>query len=507
MSRLIPALIVVGVLGVGHTALAQGPIWTRVAGSTRYDRSLAVAVDADKNVYQAGTTQGPFDGQKTVLGEAMCLIKYDASGTKLWTRFYGSKGVYPWAMAVDASNNVYVTGVFSDRLLGQKKRAGQEDLFLLKLDRDGNEIWIRTASSKGNDFAAGLAIGASGNVYVAGYASAALDGQPNAGDYDIVLLKYNPAGERLWLRTQGTAKSDLAQSIALDAQENLFVAGSTTGPVSIPKYELNDIYVAKYDKDGNKLWQRLLGGERADEAEEVAVDSQGNVYVAAYSHSDLDGLKAVGDGGGKYLIKLDSKGTKLWTRVVTPMTIGRLAVDRADNIYLAGNTVHRSDCLLFQYDRDGALRWGRRWGTPEDDWITAMAIDADGIVYVAGETAGRPAGQKNAGDADLYLVKYNPRPPSFDCAKAKSVQEVLICQSARLSSLDSEIDQLYQANLDTVVALFIPGATEADVKADQLRWMRSRRNACTTAEQLEAAMTERVASLTAILRARNPGQR
>jgi hypothetical protein len=487
-------VIVLAVLAASHRASAQALLWSQVSGSTGYDRSLAVAVDADRNVYQAGIAARAFDGQSTPSpGDGvMYLIKYDASGAKLWTRFYGTNLVYPAAMAVDAKKNVYVAGSFYDQLFGQTKRAGPNDLFLLKLDPDGNKIWLRIASSAGSESAAGVAIGGSGNIYVAGYAEAALEGQPSIGSYDFVLLKYAPDGERMWVRTHGTTKMDVANSMALDAQENLYLAGSTIGPVSLPNYDLEDMYVAKYDKNGSKQWERLFGTKRLDTANDVAVDRRGNVYVGGIAGARLDDPTGAALPS-QYLIKLDSKGSTIWTRVLP--VLGRLATDNADNLYVAGVSVSRGkgrDFDLAQYDSDGKWRWSRAWGTSTDDALTAMAVDPEGLVYLAGETSGRPSAQKDAGETDLYVAKYNPRPPSFDCSKATSVQELLICKSPSLSSLDSEIDRLYRASLDN---------DEAKTRSSQLRWLRSKRSACGTPEELEVAMKKRVSALNDMLHA------
>ncbi|HXU82802.1 MAG TPA: SBBP repeat-containing protein, partial [Polyangia bacterium] len=203
--RRVAILTVAGVLGLCGSTSAQSALWTRLSESTPPCRPGAMAVDAAKNIYVAGYTVGRSKGG-SLHAEGMCVMKYDASGQPLWTRIYGApKAAFPYGMAVDPSNGVYVAGSFYGSFLGQKS-AGGSDVFLLKLDGDGEKVWMRSSGSRGEETAAaGLAMGKSGSLYVAGYSTRATRGERSQRDFDMFLLKYSPAGDRLWSRTHNAA--------------------------------------------------------------------------------------------------------------------------------------------------------------------------------------------------------------------------------------------------------------------------------------------------------------
>jgi hypothetical protein len=151
-------------------------------------------------------------------------IKYSPSGQRLWVRRYnGPDDVKDeaTAIAVDAQGNVYVTGYSYGGL------ATDYDYATIKYDTDGNRKWVRRYNSPGNDYDAAyaIAVDSQGNVYVTGFSFS------SSVSVDFATIKYSPSGERLWVRRyngQGNS-SDKAFAIALDSQGNVYVAGSSTG--------------------------------------------------------------------------------------------------------------------------------------------------------------------------------------------------------------------------------------------------------------------------------------
>ena len=121
------------------------------------------------------------------------MVKYNSSGTKQWTKQLGSSSAdYATGVAVDSSGNVYAAGYTNGDLDGSN--AGGWDLFVVKYNSSGTKQWTQQLGSSGGDGAYGVAVDSSGNVYAAGTTKGALDGNTNAGSYDLFVVKYNSSG-------------------------------------------------------------------------------------------------------------------------------------------------------------------------------------------------------------------------------------------------------------------------------------------------------------------------
>lgn len=239
-------------------------------GSCLYD----IAVDSLGNVYVTGTNYLWLScGQPT--SYELMTIKYDPNGNWLWGTLYKpvtSAGGLAYALAVDISGNVYVTGfISSGGVYGQ-------DYATIKYDPNGNRLWAAQYNGSGNnsDQARALALDNSGNVYVTGLSAGSGTG------YDYATIKYDPNGNQLWVaRYNGDGNSsDRAYAIALDESNNVYVTGYSTG--SGTGY---DYVTIKYDTNGNQLWVKRSNGpqNKGDYATELAIDNAGNVYVAGYA--------------------------------------------------------------------------------------------------------------------------------------------------------------------------------------------------------------------------------
>jgi len=393
----------------GGTAL-----WTRQFGTPTFDEALGVTTDAS-GVYVAGYIQGVLSSNPDAF-----VRKYDAGGTELWTRVFGGNvGGTDEALgvAVDASG-VYVTGFVSGALPGQTSAGGiGNDAFVRKYDTAGNELWTRQFGSPVGDNATGVAVDTTG-VYVTGFTIGALPGQTNLGSNDVFVRKYDGSGSEVWTRQFGQPGTDDAFGVATDTS-GVYVTGLMQGPSS------SDVFLRKFDTGGNEVWSRQFSGFRSFTDVARAVDADGNVYVTGQVAGPSPGQSAAG-GVNAFVRKYDAAGNDLWTREFGsdgPDSASGIAVDDS-GVYVAGYVfgtlpgqtgLGGQDAFVRKYDADGNVIWTRQFGAPgttvpfnPNPDDSASGIAADATgVYLVGATTGTFAGQTGAGGQDAFVRKYD----------------------------------------------------------------------------------------------------
>ena len=156
------------------------------------------------------------------------------------------------------------------------------------------KVWTRLAGSGSYDDGYAVAADNFGNGIIAGATQGSLEGG-NAGRYDLFVAKYDPAGNRLWLRQRGTIEREFAYGVATDASGNIYVTGYTgSGLDGNTSFGLWDVFLTKFDSSGNWQWTKQDGTGQDDEGRAVATDSSGNVYITGYVRGNFHGITRVG---------------------------------------------------------------------------------------------------------------------------------------------------------------------------------------------------------------------
>ncbi|EMS86544.1 SBBP repeat-containing protein [Leptospira noguchii] len=224
---------------------------------------------------------------------------FSNTGTRQWTRLLGAAGSVTVAYGItsDSSGNIYSTGQTSGNLDGQIL-TGTQDLFVTKYDGSGNKQWTRLLGVAGTTSQAnGIRPDSSGNVYTIGYTLGNLDGQILTGIQDLFVTKYDGSGNRQWTRLLGVAgQITQANGIASDSSGNMYLTGRASGNLDGQVLTgTQDLFVTKYDSGGNKQWTRLLGAAGiSTTAYGVTSDGSGNVYTVGTTAGSLDGQTLTG---------------------------------------------------------------------------------------------------------------------------------------------------------------------------------------------------------------------
>lgn len=285
--------------------------WVQKAGGTDDDRGQSISIDSAGNSYVTGFFKGTATfGTVTLTAPttdtAVFVAKYDTNGVLQWAQQAGSGIGRGLGIAADSSGNSHITGFFSGTMtFGSSGNqvsvtsAGGVDAFVAKFNSSGAPQWLQRAGAGStlNDQGNSIAVDSSGNAYVTGSFQSATGfaatfspsvSLTSVGGNDIFVAKYNSAGALLWARRDGGTSDDNAAGIALDSFGNSFVVGNYQGTasfgssgntVSLPSAGSTDIFIAKYDTNGNFVTVNQFGSTGFDGATAVAVDGAGSAYV------------------------------------------------------------------------------------------------------------------------------------------------------------------------------------------------------------------------------------
>jgi len=363
------------------------------------------------------------------------------------------------ATAVDAAGNVYVAGQFADQVqfgptVLTSASPGIDDLFVAKLNANGQYLWAVRAGGGNLDLAYGLAVDAAGNVYLTGYfrdtalfggtslTSAGVSG--SSAPPDVFVAKLNAAGQWLWAVRGGGDRSDRGTDVQVDAAGNVYCCGffrgdaATFGPFTLPLPALDpsDAFAAKLDANGQWLWVVRAGGTGQDVADALAVDGSGNAYVTGTFRSataDFGPVTLTNAGapttGGLFVAKLGPSGTWLWTQGnsgTAAFATCQVATGTGGHVYVAGSVSGTGaglggvpvlpqggqDVFLAQLDAAGAWRGVHTAGGTGDDYCTALVLDGQDAAYLAGRFQGAadfgPTRLVSAGQEDVFVARLTP---------------------------------------------------------------------------------------------------
>ncbi|OGP73264.1 MAG: hypothetical protein A2W09_08295, partial [Deltaproteobacteria bacterium RBG_16_50_11] len=322
------------------------------------DEAHDIILDAGGNIYVAGSYLDPSSGSHDYL-----TTKYDPTGHMIWAKTYGTPcDDYPTKIRIDSGGNVYVIG---------NSFGVNCDTSLMKYDSSGNLIWVKNdLEYNGQGFYNGMAIDAEGNIYLTG---------PfwlGSSYTNLVTEKYDPSGKLLWTNTYGSyATGEDGYGITVDESGNVYVAGAFYGNTMM------DFLTLKYNKAGNLLWVKTYQGEHNGFAYGIALDGSGNIYVAGPS---FNGTKS-----NYLVFKYDPSGQTLWSQTYDTGKddyATDIAVDGSGNAFVTGYSFNGSnlDYLTVKYDQSGNVLWAKSLDAGGNDEALGIAVDGNGDPCVTG---------------------------------------------------------------------------------------------------------------------------
>ena len=345
-------------------ALNEDWQWVKQAGGTGGDEGNGIATDSSGNSYVTGSFSGTATFGSTSLTSSgssdIFIAKLDSAGNYLWAKQAGVTILnYSQGIATDSSGNSYVTGYFrGTATFGTtsltSNGSSYNDIFVAKLDTDGNYLWAKKAGGTSDDYGYGISTDSSSNCYVTGgFAGTATFGTTSligSGYTDIFIAKLDTNGNYLWAKKAGGTRSDNGYGVATDSSSNCYVTGSFMGTATFGTTTLvnsstsyADIFIAKLDMSGNYLWAKKASGINWDSGNSIAIDSSGNSYVTGeFNGSATFGTSTLISNGyyDIFIAKLDTNGNFLWAKQAGGTTAdggNGIATDDSGKSYVTGH--------------------------------------------------------------------------------------------------------------------------------------------------------------------------
>jgi hypothetical protein len=363
-----------------------------------------------------------------------------------------------YAIAVDTSGNVYTTGIFDDTAdfdpgpgVFNLVSAGGYDIFVSKLDINGNFVWAKNISGPGLNRSYSICVDATGNVYTTGTFDGTTDFDPGPNTFnltsissaDIFISKLDPAGNFAWAKQIGTSLFNVGTSITSDIAGNIFTTGYFLGLTdfdpgmgifNLTSAGSNDIFILKLDTSGNFIWAKRMGGLNDDYGRGISVCSNGDIYTTGYykGTSDFDpGLGVFNLSAPAthdvFISKLDALGNFVWAKSITGSDDDfgfALATDAMNNVYATGcfqgtadfdpgvatynlTTAGLNDIFILKLNTLGNFVWAKQIGGIYDDYARGIASDVSGTVYTAGNFKGTVDFDPGPGVDDLISTGNN----------------------------------------------------------------------------------------------------
>lgn len=369
---------------------AQDWAWAKSAGGLQKVESYSIAIDSAGNSYVTGWFENSLEFGTTTLVASVSgnqyasdifIAKYDKDGDFVWAqRAGGTNYDYGTSIATDPSGNVYVTGLFIGTVnfgsLSITSSTVDYDVFIAKYDASGNALWVKKGGGSVWDVGNGIAVDKFSNCYITGgYRNTATFGTTSftsAGNYDIFVAKYDSNGNFIWAQSAGGTGDDRGQGISVDPLGNCFITGFFKGTITIATNTIvssgdSDIFLAKYNSSGVAQWGKRAGGIAADEGNSIKVSKAGSIYVTGYytDSAIFDTTAVTGYGNTDIFAAMyDFKGDLIWVK-----KYGGSWIDKGYGISV--------DTFSNVYVT------GSFWGTGQFDTISVAAYNQDDA-FVAG---------------------------------------------------------------------------------------------------------------------------
>ncbi len=512
--------------------------WGHGLGSTQNDVAYDIVADSSGNVYVTGSFENTLDfdpgpGVVDLVSTGstdIFIAKYDSTGQLIWAKSAGgTEDDVAYGIKLDKAGYVYTTGYFKntadfdpDASVHDLSSFGEGDIFILKLDSDGNFLWVQQMGGSGQDEARSISLDKTGNILTTGSFSDISDFDPSTdvmnlssnGLSDIFISKIDSSGSILWARSVGGNEIDAAHSIATDEEGSVVLTGFYSDTVDfdpggnihlLQSNGVKDIFILKLNSDGLWQWADSFGADEDDEGNSIICDKAGNVYSTGSFRKKVDfnpdppvvninstGLTNI------YISKVDHDGHYVWVKNFYGQDDeGKsITLDNLGNVYTTGSfsvgtdfdpgalqlslyTNHRN-VFISKLSPNGVFIWVNQLSASTGAQGNAISTRSSAYVYCAGyyfnnidldPTLGIDLKDNHGSNEDFFILQLKQCQPQSVVLYVNACEPYLAPDGITLWTTSGTYQSIIPTSLgcDSVITVHltiaVPGVTDVTVSS------------------------------------------
>jgi hypothetical protein len=363
--------------------------WQKTIGGFGSDGGRSIVQTSDGGFVITGYTFSQGTGDADIL-----VVKTDSMGNVEWSRTFGGAGTEYGNACTIAENGYLVTGYTTS--FG----AGSKDVYVVKLDKNGNAVWSKTYG--GESWDVGMSACSTGN----GYMICGFTHSHGAGEEDVYVIRIDENGNELWTKTYGGERFEFGNSITKTGSGH-YVIGATTGTFGGGN---SDMYLLEIDEEGNVLWTKSIGGQLNSilpEAGRTPFDWCSQMKACSDGGYILVGYSNARDIMNVFVVKTDGKGNVLWGKNFGNSTFydyGYSVSENSSGEYVVCGTSKsikdNNDIFVAKLDDRGNIISRKTYGGNGSDFGSAVIVSREGDIVLAGQSNGTGFGL-----FDVFVMK------------------------------------------------------------------------------------------------------
>ncbi|WP_051437540.1 T9SS type B sorting domain-containing protein [Olleya marilimosa] len=419
--------LLIFLLTISSKSIAQTYEWTNTYGNDNFDKLISITSDHLGNTYSTGHFVGTVDFDP---GPDVFNLTSNETGFELnvFVQKLDPQGNFVWAITFpdvnfDDGRSIAIDSLGNLIIVGRTEIPGMSDnIMIFKLDPDGNVIFFEQFGNNAQDYASSVVLDDQDNIYLIGQYQNTIDMDPGQatfnlsanGSTDIFLLKLDSNGDFLWAKSIGGNDLDLGRHLNIDGIGNLYITGFFNGTCDFdPNSGVSngisngiwDAFIVKLNNNGDLIWHKSFGSTGLDDASSSDTDSNGNTIITGFFSGTVDfnpnaGVFNLTSSGEEdiFILKLDPNGELIWANSLGTAYYDygqSVTLDDVNEIYVTGGLFNPEnfdpngfttdyDVFINKYNAAGNLLWDLKFGGIDSDLGFAIHVDDFYNIYVGG---------------------------------------------------------------------------------------------------------------------------